>query len=73
MTTAETKIRKLAKQHGVTFTPTAEDAWAVQVKKLADAGVDSDPVADLVIALRRVGVLSATQATVLYIDHLSSR
>ena len=73
MTKAETKIRELAKRHGVTFTPTAHDTWLKQIASLSAAGVEPDPVASLVIALKRAGVVTAAQGNDLYLDHIAGR
>ena len=73
MTKAETKIRELAKRHGVTFTPTAHDTWLKQIARLSAAGVEPDRVASLVIALKRDGVVTAAQGNDLYLDHIAGR
>ena len=58
MTKAETKIRELAKRHGVTFTPTAHDTWLKQTQGYLLPAWNLDPVASLVIALARAGVVT---------------
>jgi len=69
--TAAEYIRTLAKQHGVSAESTSLDAFAANVSRLSDAEVPGDGVADLVVALKRAGVLDGSQATSLYGDHLA--
>ena len=64
-------IRALARQHGVAYEPTPLDAFAADVSRLSDAEVPRDEIADLVVALKRAGVLDSRQATSLYGDHLA--
>lgn len=66
---AET-IRALARQHGVAYEPAPVDAFAADASCLLDAEVPRDEIADLVVALKRAGVLDSRQATSLYGDHL---
>lgn len=66
---AET-IRALASRHGVAYEPAPVDAFAADVSRLSDAEVPRDEIADLVVALKRAGVLDSRQATSLYGDHL---
>ena len=68
-TAAET-IRALARRHGVAYEPAPVDAFAADVSRLSDAEVPRDEIADLVVALKRAGVLDSRQATSLYGDHL---
>lgn len=42
-------------------------------KNRHSAGVEPDPVASLVIALKRAGVVSAAQGDDLYRDHMAGR
>lgn len=66
---AET-VRALACRHGVAYEPTPLDAFAADVSRLSDAEVPGDEIADLVVALKRAGVLDSCQATSLYGGHL---
>ncbi len=67
---AET-IRALARRHGIVHEPTPLDAFAADVSRLSDAEAPQDEVADLVVALKRAGVLDSRQAAGLYGDHLA--
>lgn len=69
--TAADHIRVLARQHGVAPEHTLLDAFAADVSRLSDAEVPGDEIADLVVALKRAGVLDSSQATSLYGDHLA--
>ena len=63
-------IRALAQRHGVVYQPTPLDAFAGDVSRLSDAEVPENEIADLVVALKRAGVLDSGQATSLYGDYL---
>ena len=67
---AET-IRALARRHGITYQPMPFDAFAADVSRLSDAEAPRDEIADLVVALKRAGVLDSRQAADLYGDHLA--
>lgn len=64
-------IRGLARQHGVAPEHTPLDAFAADVSRLSDAEVPGDEIADLVVALKRAGVLDSRQATSLYGNYLA--
>ncbi len=66
---AET-LRALARRHGVAYEAAPVDAFAADVSRLSDAEVPRDEIADLVVALKRAGVLDSHQAASLYGDHL---
>lgn len=70
--TAEETIRGLAREHGITAERTAMDAWADDVARLSDAEVSPDEIADLVVTLKRHGILTAARASELYGEYLSS-
>lgn len=63
-------ILTLAKRHGVTYTQTANDAWAQDVTRLADDDVTLDEVELLLIELQRTGHLSRPEALKLQADYL---
>lgn len=64
-------IRTLARRHGVAYEATVLDAFAADVARLSDAEAPGDEIADVVVALKRAGVLNARQAASLYGDHLA--
>ena len=70
-TSAAELIRDLARRHGVAYEPVPLDAFAADVSRLSDAEVPGDEIADLVVALKRAGVLDSRQAASLYGDHLA--
>ena len=63
-------ILTLAKQHGVAYTPTAADAWANDVTRLADDAIGLDEIELLLIALQRAGRLSRPEALRLQVSYL---
>lgn len=63
-------ILTLAKQHGVTYTQTANDVWAHDVTRLADDDVTLDEVELLLIELQRAGHLSRPEALKLQANYL---
>ena len=63
-------LRDLARRHGVAYEPAPVDAFAADVSRLSEAEVPRDEIADLVVALKRAGVLDSHKATSLYGDHL---
>jgi hypothetical protein len=67
---AAAAILTLAKQHGVIYTPTAADAWANDVTRLADDSVALDEIELLLIALQRAGHLSRPEALRLQVNYL---
>lgn len=63
-------IISLAQQHGVSYTPTATDAWARDITRLADDDVVLDEIELLLIALQRTGHLSRSEALRLQVNYL---
>lgn len=70
MTTAE-YISSIAQQSGVTYQPTPLDAFADQVTRLSDDEVRKDPISDLLVELKRRGVISGPQMVELLCAHLN--
>jgi hypothetical protein len=64
------EILTLAKQHGVVYTPTENDAWARDVTRLADDDVALDEIELLLIELQRAGHLSRPEALKLQANYL---
>ncbi|WP_404406860.1 hypothetical protein [Pelagibacterium halotolerans] len=74
--TAEERIRSLAKQHGIVASRTRLDDWADDVTRLAGDDVNFDEVQELIVALRKAGVVDGVELTRLhsrYLDERSSR
>ena len=63
-------IVSLAQQHGVRYIPTATDAWAFEVTRLADDDVILNDIELLLIALQRAGHLSRPDALQLQVNYL---
>ena len=60
----------LAQQYGANYTPTATDAWAREVTRLADDDVILDDIELLLIGLQRAGHLSRKEALRLQVNYL---
>lgn len=69
-TTPEQAIRALARQHGIVAERTATDAIADTITHLSGDEVIYDEVEDLVVTMRRKGIITPEQATSLYGDYL---
>lgn len=69
--TPEAVIRSLAEKHGISPERTATDDWADVITRLAGDEVIADEVEDLIVNLRRKGIISAKEATALYGDYLA--
>lgn len=70
--TPEQIIRTLARKHGVVVERTATDAMADTITRLSGDDVIHDEVEDLVVTMRRKGVITSEQATTLYGDYLDT-
>jgi hypothetical protein len=70
--TPEQVIRALAMQHGVVAERTATDAMADTITRLSGDDVVHDEIEDLVVAMRRKGIITSEQATSLYGDYLET-
>jgi len=68
---AATAIRALAEQHKVVYSPTANDAWAQHVTRLAGDDVKFDETELLLIALQRAGYISRTDAVLMQANYLA--
>ncbi|GAK46643.1 conserved protein [Tepidicaulis marinus] len=66
-------IRGLAAKHGVTPERTELDDMADDFARLSDAEVEPDELADLVVTLKRKGILTADEAVKLYAQHVASQ
>lgn len=67
---AEETIRALAREHGITATRKPIDDWADDVSRLSDAEVESGEVEDLLVNLRRAGVVDGATSRKLLVDYL---
>jgi hypothetical protein len=63
-------IISMAQQHGVEYAPSATDAWASDITRLADDDVILDDIELLLIALQRAGHLSRPDALRLQVNYL---
>ena len=70
--TPEAVIRSLAEKHGISPVRTVTDDWADAITRLSGDEVIANEIEDLVVNLRRRGVISAKEATALYGDYLAS-
>lgn len=69
-TPAAETIISLARQHGVAYEPTPEDAFAADVSRLSDAEVVPDAIEDLLQALTRAGIITHSQRFALHATYL---
>ena len=73
-TQAEEKIRQLARQHGVDATPTSLDEWADKIAELSGQENDhSDEVEQLLINLRRTGVITPQHSRELFAEYMEAK
>lgn len=63
-------IRRLAKRYGVSYTETPGDRWAETVTRLAGDEIQSGPIQDLLVALKRAGRLSSFDMAALLVNYL---
>ena len=66
-------ILGFARQHGVAYQPTPDDAFAADVSRLSDAEVVPDAVEDLLHALTRADVITHGQRFALHAIYLRER
>lgn len=63
-------ITDLDKKHNITYSKTYGDEWAETVTRLSDDDVDADEIEDLVIALKRAGIISGKDMAELLVNYL---
>ena len=68
--TVADQIRALAERHKVTYRELGLDRWANKVTALAGDEVELDDIEELLIALKRNGVLTSEQMTQFQIAYL---
>jgi hypothetical protein len=68
--TVADQIRALAESHNVTYQELGLDRWANKVTALAGDKVELDDIEELLIALKRNGVLTNEQMTQFQIAYL---
>lgn len=66
-------ITGLARQHGVQYERTADDAMADVITALADDEVKLDNVASLLLALERAGVVPSEEVVPIHINYLREK
>jgi hypothetical protein len=66
-------ITGLARQHGVHYAETSNDALAEAITRLADDRVEMDPIALLLLALERAGVIPSEDVVPLHINYLREK
>jgi hypothetical protein len=71
--TAEQAVRDLARQHQISASRTELDDWADDVTRLAGDNVHLDEVEELIVALRRAGVVDGIELTRLHSRYLDER
>lgn len=66
-------ITGLARQHGVQYERTPDDAMADVITALADDEVKLDNVASLLLALERAGVVPSEEVVPIHINYLREK
>lgn len=66
-------IANLAKQHGVSYIKTGNDALADVITRLADDDVELDEIERLLLALERAGVIASENIVPLHINYLREK
>lgn len=69
----EQHIRALVAEHGVKYVETASDRFAVLATELSGDAVQSDEVADLLLALMRANVIDGPTRLRLHFRYLNER
>ena len=68
-----TAIRALAEWHGVSYTQTATDILGHHITRLSGDEVELDEPAFLLLALRRAGHITSSEAARLHGDYLRAK
>lgn len=63
-------VRKTAQEHGITYRSTLTRHFAEAASRLSDADVELDQIEQLLIALRRAGIITAIQRGLLQSNYL---
>lgn len=58
-------VAAMAARHGITYTATAADEWAEIVTPLCGDDLSTDDTRDLLVALRRAGIISGAEMVAL--------
>lgn len=66
-------ITGLARQHGVRYERTPDDAMAEVITALADDEVKMDNVASLLLALERAGVVPSEEVVPIHVNYLREK
>jgi hypothetical protein len=70
----ETRIRELARAHGIALEQTQLDKWVRHVSWVSNnEDVTLDEVEQLIVQLGRANILSSLQATMLHVEYLNFR
>ena len=66
-------VKKLANQYGISYQDEPKDHWANTITHIAGDEVKSDPIKDLIIALKRAGKISKKQVADLMASYLKEQ
>jgi hypothetical protein len=66
-------LTALARQHGVHYTKTPDDAIAEVITRLADDDVEMDDVERLLLALERAGLVASVDVVPLHVHYLREK
>ena len=70
---ARDEIFALARQHGITYTPTQGDELAAAMSRLAGDDGELDEAGQLVLALQRAGHITSAEANHLHAEYLRAK
>ena len=71
--TAQSYVKTLARQHGVSYKPTPGDAMAGVITQLAGDDVEFDEIEWLIIALEREGHIKREEVLPLHYSYLKEK
>ena len=66
-------VAAMAQRHGIVYTKTGGDALAEIITRLSDDDVHTDETEDLLVALKRAGVIDGPTMISLLGQHLDAR
>ena len=69
----EDYITGLARQHGIHYAKTSSEALAEAITRLGSDRVEMDPIALLLLALKRAGVIPSADVVPLHINYFPEK
>lgn len=66
-------VEAIAKRHNLTVKPNPLDHYAANVTELAGDKVTQDHTLDIIVALKRAGIITKAELVTLSINHLNEK